>query len=65
MFTPSELKSARFRVILIEVEKRFPVFPARLPQGTWLDREFWKGLHYELFTGNGSTPSPSPQVYLS
>lgn len=22
-------------------------------QGTWIDGEFWKGLHYELFVGNG------------
>ena len=22
-------------------------------QGMWVDGEFWKGLHYELFTGNG------------
>src|SRR5438046_7669626 len=22
-------------------------------RGTWMDGEFWKGLHYEVFVGNG------------
>jgi hypothetical protein len=33
-------------------------------QGSWIDGEFWKGLHYELFVGNGLNTLTIPSTKI-
>jgi len=52
---------------LVQVDRSMAdqFFRPGFTQATWIDGEFWKGLHYKLFTGNGLNTLTIPTAKIN